>query len=196
MASLKAGPYTLEIDTISQDLSHVIEVNCDVIGDDTTGISPLVVTLRTKGSGPLILSGCADAFWGVIRTRFSSLTLASTYTLWKRNIHNEEKLFVSGGTLTAPNGSVPSTIALASQHVMTWRSGAGGVLKLSLLETANMDVKRIPLGSDTGTGIAAIDSFVRSPNSFLLARDHGFAVASMNSSYGQNEKVFDRRYRV
>lgn len=196
MSTNRPGPYTLEIDYVIQSLSHTFSVNCDTIGVATPGMIADDVTMKTKDGTGVSLQNAADDIWGALKTQFNTVTLASTFTLWKRNIHNADKQFVSAGGLTTPNGASGTALTLSAQLIMTWRSSNGGIIKFNLLEGVWLGrVDSVPLLSDVGLGIGAINTYVQSPTSVVMALDRGFAVAAGKSNYGQNEKIFTRRNR-
>lgn len=195
MALNRPGPFTLQFPTFFSELSHVIEVNCDVIGAYPPGIIPADVQLRSRGGDGIALDVAANALWAVLRTQFHTTTLCSNYALYKRSEVNDERLFVSGGSLTALNGVSTSLNILASQLVLTWRSAAGGIAKISLLEGVFVGQSRLPIAADGGFGIAGLNAYILSSSNVVMARDRSFPVASMNSSYGNNNKVAERRFR-
>lgn len=189
------GPFLLDIPYVQTGQVHHFTVNCDVIGDASVGIAPTVVTMRSKGSGPLILSGAADDLWGVIRALMPDTTIASQYVLWKYNGTNLDKTFISGGTLTAPNGSNVADAVLASQMIITYRTGAGNIGKLIANDTPFTLNIRVPLGTGYTTETGPIKTYLLSADCIVMARDRSFPVAGLNESLGQNEKLWKRRYR-
>lgn len=189
------GPFLLDIPYVQTSEVHHFTVNCDVIGDADIGISPTVVTLRSKGSGPLILSGAVDALWTVIRPLMPATTIATQYVLWKYNGTNLDKTFISGGTLTAPNGSSIGAVKLASQLIMTYRTGAGNIGKLNVNDTPFDLNIHAPLGSGGIGETAAVKTYLLSAGCIVAGRDRAFPVAALNESAGQNEKLWKRRYR-
>jgi hypothetical protein len=195
MTAYPAGPYTLEIPYVNQSISHSIEFNCDVIGTPTTGDAPDTVTLRSKDGAGRPLDDSANAIWGFIRQLLNTGTLASTYNLWKRNPDNNDKLFISGGSLSAPNGSVATASVLAWYAIYTWRSGNGGIAKVTVLEPWISANSRSPLASSVVLAVTAFNSWVLGDDNVIMARDRSFPVAPMSESYGQNDKLFERRFR-
>lgn len=195
MTQYPAGPYTLEFPTIFNELGHVIELNCDAVGTPTTGDDPTTVFLRTRDNVGATLDDSANAIWDLLRAFFNATTLCSTYNLWKRNPDNNDRLFISGGVLANPNGSSATANVPANQCVMTWRSGNGNIMKISLVENIITSNSRVPLASSTAPMVTALSAFVLSDANVIMARDRSFPVASMNVSFSQNEKVFNRRFR-
>ncbi len=195
MASRTPGPFLLDIPYVQTGEVHHFTVNCDVVGDATIGIAPTVVTMRSKGSGPLILAGAVDTLWDAIRPLMPTTTLANQYVLWKFTGTNLDKIFISGGTLTAPNGSSIAAVKIAQQIIMTYRSGGGNIGKLVVNDTVIDSNLREPLGSGGLGETAAVKTYLLSDDCIVLARDRSFPVAGLNESVGQNEKLWRRRYR-
>lgn len=196
MTAFKAGPYTLQFPQIQEGLSHSLEFNVDILGTAPTGTPPEDVNLRTRDGTGISLDLGANALWGVLRAEFNALTLCSTYALWKRNTDNDERLFVSAGTLDSINGTSGIANTPAGEAIYTFRSGAGGVMKITLLECNVNGNAKLPLASDTYSSVPALRAYVLSGENIIWARDRSWPVAPMNSSYGQNEKVWARRYRA
>lgn len=190
-----AGPYTLSFPMVYDELSHDFEVNCDVLGSPVVGSDPATINLRTRNGDGADLDTCANALWAELRQMFNASTLCSTYTLFKRNVNNENRDFISGGGLDLPNGSGVAANVPASQATFTWRSGGGHIMKMVLLEANLGGNGRGPLPSTGNVFINSLNGFVLSGLNFVSARDRSFPVAALNASFGQNEKIFERRFR-
>jgi len=189
------GPYQLEIPYIIQGFTHYFHVNCDVIGSPVVGSAPADVDMRTKGSGPTPLSTSANLLWATIRPLLSTTTLASTYVLWKFQTTNQDRIFISGGDLTAPNGSNVATPTLAWQGVMSFRSGGGNIGKLQVMEPVIALNGRYPLGGGAIGETVAVKNYLMGSTCIVMARDRSFPVAPLNESFGQNDTLRDKRFR-
>jgi len=194
MTALPRGPYIFQIPYTITGFSHKFEVNCDVIGDVSPGDAPDIVELRTKGEGPIPLDDCANELWTVLRTIFSTTTLASVYSLYKANALNTDLEFITGGSLGIANGSNAATPALAQQGIFTLRSAGGHIAKLQVMETPIALNTRGPLGSLSGEALA-IRNYALSSSSFIAARDRSFLIAPLNESWSQNEALSRKRFR-
>ena len=195
MTAYPPGPFVLEYPLVVQNLAHAITINCDIIGAHVTGTDPSLIAMRAKGGVPVDLDIAANALWDVIRTFYNTEALCSTFNLWSVTADNADRLFVSGGTLTAPNGAAAAATHLAWSSIYTFRSGNGNTLKFTFLETTAVGNDRIPLASDVVNGVPAFRAYVMSDDNIAMARDRSFPVAPMNSSYSQNEKTANRRFR-
>lgn len=196
MAKRPAGPYLLDIPYTIQGVLHHLTFNCDAVGSPAVGTPPSGVTMESKDGNGVLLNGAVDAFWTAVRPIFSTTTLASAWTLWKMNANNNDKLFISGGTLTTPNGGNAAAPILTSQVTLTWRTGGGNVTKLIFLETPLSANLSYPLTESPFGEPDAISAWVLSGGSIMLGRDRAFPVQAMTASFDpQNDKVFERRYR-
>lgn len=196
MATYPPGPYILDIPYTVSGLSHNLTINCDVIGTPAIGAAPNTIELETKNGEGILLSGAADELWGVLRPAMTTQALASTYTLWKANEDNGEKTFVSGGSLTTPNGSLVDAPMLTSQVTLTWRSARGNYARLQIMESAFAGAARLPLLSSGHAVLYAISAYVLGPTSVVMARDRSFLIVPMNASFDpQNGTLHNRRNR-
>lgn len=196
MAINPVGPYTLQFPYFVPSLQHDLEINCDVIGTPTPGTIATSVLMRSKGSTTPTLQDSADAIWELVRPFFNTATLCSTFALYKRNPDTTERQFISGGDLSTPNGSNATAPNLASQLTLAWRTVNGDGLKLVLLElVTGGNNTRAPMTSLGDPVINAINAYMLSDDSVIAGRDRSFAVSPINASFGQNEKVWARRYR-
>lgn len=195
MAPLPPGPFTVEIPYIVDGLAHSFELNCDVIGTYAPGDAPTAIQLRTRDSGGVNLDVGVNAMWTIARPVFATTALASTYTLWQRNVNNLDKLFISAGSLTTPNGS-GGTYQPATQMIMTLRAGGGNVAKIVIQETVFTRKDRVSIDSSVVPGLIALADYAMSMDSWIMARGASFPVAKMNVSFGNNEVTEQRRYRA
>lgn len=195
MTSYPAGPYVVEIPQVYSNLTHSLTFNCDVIGEAAPGSAPTAITLRSHDGTGVNLDIGVNAAWALIRPFFQVLTLASSYTLWKQTVGVTDRQFISAGALSAPNGVNPGGNLPAQQLVLTWRSAAGGIMKLQMLEGVFEGNARLPLLSSPDANVLNLSTYILGNDNWITARDRSFPVAAMNASYSQNEKVFNRRYR-
>jgi hypothetical protein len=191
-----AGPYTLQFPIIQTGLLHLQEFNCDVLGTPAVGDDPSDVTMRTRVGDGVDLETAATALWGVIRAMYNPSSLCSTYALFKRNVDNENRDFISGGSLSAPNGSSAGAAQLAHQTTLTYRTAGKGILKLVFIEDIWTQQIRLPLNSGSAAEFGPINGYILGDDNIVMARNRTFPVAPLAATGGQNEKVFKRRYRA
>lgn len=195
MTTFPRGPYLIEIPMVFNELSHSLTFNCDILGTPAPGDAPSSISFRTRGSVAVTVEDGVNAAWAELRQLFNATTLAATYTLWKTRTTNNNLDFVSAGTLTLANGSGVAANIPASQLTMTWRSAAGNTMRVNLLEHNVPGSSRVPIAAAGNVFISSFNDYVLSDDNWISARDRSFPVAALNASFGQNEKVFNRRYR-
>lgn len=195
MTTFPSGPYSVQIPYIVSGLTHRLELNCNVIGAAPVGSAPAAIQLESQSDIGVNLAVGVNAFWNLIRVFYPATTLASTYTLWKHNPQNTERLYISAGSLTTPNGSSANPNILAFQTIFTWRTGKGNVAKIQLMEAHFNLSTRLPLPSTGDAQINALNAYILGNDNWVMARDRSFPVAAMNVSHGQNEKLHRRRNR-
>lgn len=195
MAQNKRGPYIVEIPYTVAAITHSLTVNCLALETPTPGSDPTDVMLATRGPADVTLAAGVNAFWALVRLHISTAALASTYTLWKLNDNNNEKLYVSSGVLTAVNG-FGHPYGPAEQTTFTFRTAGSGIMKIVTLEDANGSFARAPLNPTDGLSTGNLAAYVTSNSNWLLGADDTWPVQALNVSYGQNEKLFNRRFRA
>jgi hypothetical protein len=196
MTAFPAGPYILEIPYIVADEGHSLRVNCDVTGSPAIGSAPSSITLETKDGDGILLNGGADEFWDAVRPLMSSDASATAYILWRANEDNNDLTFISGGTLTTPNGASGGDPILTSQATYTWRSGRGNWGRIQIMDQPIPLLSKGPLLSTGQSVVNALSTYILGGTSFIMARDRSFLVVPLNASFDpQNQKLFNRRYR-
>jgi len=193
------GPYQLEYTLngfTNPTRSHVIRVNCACVGTPNIGDDPSAITLQTAGGAGASLATSANLLWDFIRLSYNLGISCPGYTLWKFTPGSYVRTFISAGTLTNPLGTSGYNLTIAHQVTLTFRSAAGGILRLVLLETVNTGDQRSSLvASSTGTSIQKLAFYVLSADSVVLAADDGFPIKAERDSRGQNEAVWRQVYR-
>lgn len=186
----------MKIPYVVAGISHEFVINCDVVGDPAVGIDPNAVNMETKGATSKTLSQAVYTdLWPLLRQFWSNTVLASAYTLVKCRPENNDVVFISGSALFPINGGAAAAPVLVSQLTLTWYSALGNLAKVVMLEHSFPRSDRVSIGA---TGEPVINNFldyVDSDDNIIMARDRSFPVAGLNASFGQNEKVFNRRYR-
>jgi len=157
------------------NLSHKFEVQCDVIGSASAETRPGSVTLRTRRQRADKRPDLRRSFVGrffvpcltrpicVVRLRFFAAS------------RNDTKEFITGGSLTLPNGSNAGVYLPAAQAVYTFRPALGSGSQNRPPGTFVQRVFRKPL---TATGVTEINnmaSFITGLTNFIIARNRSFS---------------------
>lgn len=198
MATNYPGPYEVEYEYVVSGLTHKVRFNCVVDGAvPAAGTAPSAINLMTRSGAPRALNTCADEMWGWLRTSFATSVTCAGYTLWRYATPGSgQKTFVTQGSVMTPAGTNGSSLTLSGQHTLSFRSAAGGIMKITLLENGWTSVTRSALiANASGNQEQKIAAYIVSANNWAIARDNGFPIAPTYYTGGQNEAVFKKRNR-
>lgn len=188
------GPYEVRIPYTTDGLPHEWKGNCIVAGAaPDPGADPDDITMVTRG-GSADLQTAVDGFWAVYRNLFAAATLAGTFELWRYPTPGGNAVFVTSGNLTTPNG-VAGTYQPAQQVTLTFRTALGHIMRIVAIESSVVGNTREPLPTVGTGGPQTTAAYVLSANGWLIGRDDAFPIAPLNMSFGQNEAVFEKRFR-
>jgi len=194
------GPYEVEYsyNTVfgAVTLTHVLRVNCAVIGTPTPGDPPASISVQTVSGTPSDLPVAVNELWEHIRTFLHTSASAGSYILWKYTPGTFAKTFVTSGAVTNPAGTSAQATRAAHYVKFTWRTAAGGIMGLTVLEEGAAHMVRIPqAGNPAGDNYAQLVAYAYSSAGWMLARDDSFPIIGLNMTFGENEAVFKARYR-
>lgn len=197
MAQLPAGPFILSFDITVSAMTHSLELNCDTLGTAVPGSDPSDVMMAARSeAADVTLQEFADEFWGAYRLELTTQHHCSTFTLWKAGINNTVRTFISGGVLASPNGISAQPPVLAQQLTLTMRSASGRIGRIVALEGHVDGNDRGPLDvNNLLSPVNVIAAYLVSGRSAVCARDRSYFVQAMNYSFGQNEAIFEERFR-
>lgn len=190
----KEGPYVLKYPYFASGVPHELKINCDVLGSVVVGSDPADIQMRSRGPLGIDLASAANEFWSHIRPLLSTTVTCLTYELFKVNPTNSKHSFVSGGDLTAPNGSAGGPINPAWEGIFTFRTGAAGIMKIVVLDVFHTSNYVAPLGS-VDPSASLLKTYILGDNNIAQGRDRSFPVAGLNEAFGQNEQQSTRRFR-
>lgn len=198
MANSRVGQYQVEyqLEGFGTPVNtHALRFTCQVVGSPAAGTIPTAIDVNRKGGVTANLQVVADQVWGFFRLYYPNTISAVSFTLWKW-VTNTQRDFVSAGTLTTPLGT-GAGIVQNWQSTLTFRSGAGGILKLVFIEANASGNQRAALVPNAaGTVPQRIAAFALSADSPFQALDNGFVVSALRDSRGENEAVRNRRLGV
>jgi hypothetical protein len=147
----------------------------------------------------MLLNAAISQFWGQrVRAFYRVADQIVSVTLWRYLPNSFQKIFITQAGVDSPNGAInlanPPT-ALANQQTFTFRSAAGGIAKLVLLETTIGGNSTIPFPVPNAPAINNLANWAVSADSHIVARDNGFLIVPLRLSQGENEAVWRKRYR-
>jgi len=140
------------------------------------------------------LGGFCRRLHGVHPSFFHTSTEFIRFELWKYPVAGFDAQYIATANVTVVGLSAVAT-SPAHQMTLTFRSAAGGVMRLQFMETVYVlnNKNTFPTGI---TVIDALATYTIGSTSVIQARDDSRPVASLRASFGQNEKLFRKRFRT
>lgn len=193
MAENFPGPWGLDIHYNSMGFPHRQQLNLRVDGipDPGDDMSTILFLRRDNTTTPAV---SAITAWINLLQPFYNTTTGDFVRadLWKYEPSSYAKTFVTSHTIGLPGTSATAGVQAAEVYI-TFRTQAGGILKLALEEPS------IAPGIATTppyTGIyLTLTNFILSPANWIYARDNSYPIANSKVLPGQNEAVFKKRFR-
>lgn len=183
--------YTTVVATVPMDHTMTFDIKLDYEPEPGTPFSEILVSDWNETSSPL--DALIDALLAELLPLYNLTTDFTSAELWKIPEGTYDATFLSVYGIGTPGESSTNTSA-AHQLTFTWRSTAGGIMKLVLIESISTEQGKYayPTGSSTWNDVFA---FVGSATRPFMARDNTRPFAPLRVSGGQNEAVWRRRYR-
>jgi len=195
MAESLPGPYEIEYNLIGWTAparEHVLRFSCIALGSPAPGSLPTAIDIQKMGGGTAKLNVVANQAWEFLRQLYGNSCSCNGYTLWKYITGTLAKDFIAAGAVTNTAGTGGAGTGIAShQNTLTFRSAAGSVLKIVLIEGMGAgDTRTILVPNAAGVPQQKLAAYILSADNFALARDDSYPVAAMRDSRGQNEKIW------
>lgn len=197
MAINYPGPYEIEMEYLVSSMTHKLRFSCTVDGTPSPGTPSNTINILKRGGALASMDSVVGQFWGFLRPWFHTGVTVNQVTLWKYTTGTFERTYIATMGVSLAAGSSATAPSLATQNTFTFRSGNGGIAKITLLEGNDPGALRYPLIANSAGDIAQkLAAYLISSDSPVLARDDSFLVAPMYRLGGQNEALFRKRYRV
>lgn len=194
MAQNFPGPYGVEIEYIVDGVTHNHEVNCSVQGSPAAGVDMTTLTVDTKdGVGANLAINVSD-YVDEMRKNYNVAVQFSQYTLWKYDALSTARNFISSEALGVLGTNVSPTVP-AQQMTQTYRTAEGGIMRIVLLEHVYDSQGQSALATNTQDGIQTMKNIIVADSNWILARDTSYPIAPLGLSFGENERVWRKRYR-
>jgi hypothetical protein len=188
------GPLEIEFEILVNTTparSHVFRSSVIGVGDPDLGTPLADVTLLQKDGTNDDAQTLVDQYWNFLRLMFHTGTICTSVTLWKYVPNTFQRDFVTASEVTNPAGTNSAGPIPLQQHMLTFRSAGGGIIKLSFLEAAYNGDQQIPLTANpVGFPSERIASYMLSGDCIVIGRDNGFPIAALRESLGENEKIW------
>lgn len=197
MAQNFPGPFEVELTYIVQGLEHKMRLSFNQVigtyppGTPATDIMPFA---KSGGVGTRNIVDATNDLLSTLQPLYvdgdTSFLVADVYEYAPGTF---DRSFIQTFTPVF-TGSSPGSTGLASQGIMTFRTGGGGIAKLVCMETAGEANDQIPARQFSASLDAIKDEFIDN-DSVWFSRDNNYAVAALRFSNGQNEKIWRKRFR-
>lgn len=139
------------------------------------------------------LKTCVDAWVLLFKAMFINTTTIDYAECWRYEEESFNADFVSAYTIGAV-GTGGGAAQPGGQHIHTYRTQEGGIMKLNFMESNVSPGAKGSLAAVTGAQ-ATIRDFVVGTDNWFLGRDTSYPFAGINALPGQNEAVWKRRFR-
>lgn len=192
------GPYEIVYRILIQGLEHEMRLNCMAMSSPAPGTAFASINLQTRSGTPANAQTCVDGFWAQLRPFMHTTTTVTAIELWKYPTPGSlDRDFISATSATAPAGTAGGSVVLANQDTLSFRTALGGILKVTIMESAfQTNLVVALLNNASGTIPQRIAAYVLSSAGWLLGRDDSFPFAPYRHTSGQNEALYRRRYRA
>lgn len=176
-------------------LSHSQHLNVDLTTDPGSGdaFSNIQAKVRDGLTTP-DLASVVEAWLAVLGPLFNTGAAFGNVELWKYSPLSFQAVFVSSYSPTLVAGTSATVTGVAQQDVWTLRTQEGGILKINLMECAERAYSKNPYPAG-GAAVQILHDFVKSGPNWILGRDTSYPFSALNFLVGQNEKLFNLRFR-
>jgi len=196
------GPYEVRfkyVTTVSGvALNHIQRLSLELTADPTPGDLFSTIDAELNGGvGTSPLDVVVEA-WSAAAAGFYSNGSGNTWQLaelWKYEAGTYNASFI-GAHATGDNGTSATTTQEAAQSIVTFRTTAGGVFKLSFMEPVVSPGSIDPLPI-TNAALAALVTAITGGVTYpWIGLDGGWPFVALAHFPGQNEKLWKKRRRA
>lgn len=198
MAINYPGPFEVRVNYTTNEpaaiAAHQMRLSCQMSIEGNPG-DPFSDWFPEQkgGSNTIPLSTCLETTLNLVKPYFNTAVTFGSAELWEYAPGTFDAVFRSAYVPVAEPTGVPATVS-ASQTIYTWRTTAGGVMKLTLMGTIiSPDVSLTYPTADSG--VNAIFAGFLAATSPWLGRDGAYPVAGLKFHPGQNEALWKRLNR-
>jgi hypothetical protein len=196
MAINYPGPYELEFPYTVNGQVHKARFSCNVQGTPSIGSPSTSINLYTRSGGTVTMDAACSTLWAFLRPLLHTSVSISAPQLFRYAPGTFQRTWVSQMATALANGSNTVAPALATQLTLTFRTGNGGIAKITVLEHGDNTPYKVPLTANpAGSGVSKLAAYAISADSWILGRDDSYLVAPLYNLNGQNEVLFRKRYR-
>ncbi len=197
MAINYPGPYEVRVQYTALPASglkaHEFRFSCSLTTTPVPGVDPTTLNAHQRGGGNTNLVQKVEDLVTFCAELYPATGDFNTAELWEYDPGTFNATWIATWTLGIP-GTSGSPIIEDSQTIFTFRTTAGGIVKLDLRNTIHSSIATVPFPTSNSDwndiGAEFSDEFT-----IVLGRDGGFAVVPLNALAGTNERDFKKRLR-
>lgn len=183
--------YTVDVGGVELPHQQTFDVKLSEVYPPGTPWAEIEVSNQVGGSTPA--QTFINAYLVLVGELYNTAVNFVSVELWSIPEGTFDATFISSNSIGDPGASVAPSVA-AQQCIFTFRTLAGGIMKLYFMETVISSQLKLSYPTDTAS-IDAIFAFVIASEQPFVGRDNTRPIAPLNFSPGQNEAVWRRRFR-
>jgi hypothetical protein len=188
------GPYQLRVFYTSASRVHVQQLNLVLSADPAVGTPFSGINLLQRDTNTAVLSTAVDAWVVLVKALFASASATvDRAELWKYVAGTFDASYVSAYSI-AVAGTSGSGVSNASEPIITFRTFAGGTMRLHWLDTV-LQSAGIDSPPFADASLEAIRTFVESDDNWIYARDNSYPASAIAAYKGINERLFKKLFR-
>jgi hypothetical protein len=176
-------------------LTHSQRLNVRLAADPAPGTAFADIDVLRRDDSPFALSDEVDDWITAVVPMYSN-GAGNTWDyaeLWKYEAESYDASFISTYPIAAAGTSV-TVIRQCSQAIVTFRTMAGGIFKLSFMETVVAEGAKDTLPFSNATLDAIADAVVAGTFPWY-GKDNSYPFACIAAYNGTNEAIFKKRFR-
>jgi len=196
MATNYPGPYEMRLfyNANLGNPEHVMHLSLDLPDVPDPGDTFDLIDVQRHSGVTHTLEFETEVLLTLLQPIWPALTDFSRAELWKYEALTFNSDFVSAYTPVITNGTAATASIVAGQAIVTMRTVAGGIFKLSMMESYLVAGARqsFPTGN---AAVNALADYFTSLDHAWIARDNARPFAALHFMPGQNERLWKRLYR-
>jgi len=174
--------------------THSARYNVVCAVDPNPGDAFSTISVVKRNTDTVALDVAVDTWVALLQPLFVAAPTAFLYAeLWKYDPLSFEASFVSTYDISLA-GTGGGSVNPGGQAIFTFRTQEGGVMKVSLMETAIASGGSLPYVSLNAAQGALVDTLTNGTTPWL-ARDTSYPFAFVQMHPGVNEALYKKRFR-
>lgn len=184
--------YTTTISSVLLEHQHNLYVNVTSDPDPGDAFSTISVVQRTGGSATLLAT--LTGYLTVLRPCFDAATDITRAELWVAATSDSEDYTYLATEVIGLSGTAGTAAQVAQQATFTFRAVNGNPMRIQLMESYFTGNSKLSFPTSSAVANALAAALTGGTSAFVNKRGSP-AIAAINFLCGQNEKLFNERFR-